>query len=183
MRSFSLSILFILLTVQCFAQKKLVFTHAQTHKTIELNVGNRAAFTYKGYMQQHEFIKEIITNITDSTVTLGFTYYPSLPPSITKPGKHPKLVYKVVRIADITGFRKMGVGRLLAKSAVSIGSIIGSYYLLRGIYNSNIGAGSSIALSMGVGIGIYGLNEMLFPENIKYYLEDGWQVSVANVYR
>lgn len=130
-------------------------------------------------MAQPEFVKETISDITDSTVVLGYSRYESLPKSITKPGKHPKIMHKVIRIEDITGFRKMGIGRLLAKSAVSIGGIFASYYLLKDIYSSDISTGSSILLSMGVGFGLYGLTEALFPENIKYYMEDGWQVTVA----
>ncbi|MES2779604.1 MAG: hypothetical protein V4651_06865 [Bacteroidota bacterium] len=180
MYKLSLSIFFLLFFVQCFAQKKLVFKNTKTQKTIELRVGNRVSFSYKGYMEQPEFVKETISQITDSTVVLGFSHFAALPKSITKPGKHPKLVFKVVRIEDITGFRKMGLGRLLAKGAVSIGGIFASYYLLKNIYSSDISSGSSILLSMGVGLGLYGLTEVFFPENIKHYLEDGWTVSVAN---
>lgn len=183
MRIISLSIFFILLSVTGFAQKKLVFKNTKTLKTVELRVGNRASFSYNGYMQQPEFLKETISDITDSTVVLGMSYFQSLPQSITKPGKYPALVYKVIRIEDITGFRKMGVGRMIAKSAVSIGGIFASYYLLKDIYSSNISTGSSILLSMGVGLGLYGVTELLFPENVKYYMADGWQVSVAEDHR
>lgn len=145
-----------------------------------MKVGNRASFSYKGYMGQPEFVKETICGITDSTVVLGLSLYESLPQQLTKPGKHPRIVHKVIRIDDIIGFRKMGVGRLVAKSAVSVGGIFASYYLLKDIYTSGIGAGSSILLSMGVGFGLLGVTEVLFPENIKHYLEDGWQVNVAN---
>lgn len=179
MRNIRLSILFLLFTLPCFAQKKLIFKNANTQKTVEFKVGNQASFIYKGYMAQSEFVKETISEITDSTVVLGFSYYQSLPKSVTKPGKHPKLLHKVIRIEDITGFRKMGTGRLLAKSAVSIGGIFASYYLLKDIYSSGISTGSSILLSMGVGFGLYGLTEVLFPENIKYYVEDGWKATVV----
>ncbi len=131
-------------------------------------------------MGQQEFVKETISSITDSTLVLGGSYMELLPKSATKPGKHPKLVYKVIRIEDITGFRKIGTGRLLAKSAVSIGGIFASYFLLKDIYSSNISTGSSILLSMGVGLGLYGFTEILFPENIKYYRENGWQLSVID---
>jgi hypothetical protein len=180
MRSISLSIFLVLLSVVVFAQKKLVFRNIKTLKTIELRVGNRASFSYKGYLQQPEFIKQTISDITDSTVVLGISYYESLPKSLTKPGKHPTLVYKVIRIEDIIGFRKMGVARMIAKSAVSIGGIFASYYLLKDIYSSNTSTGSSILLSMGVGFGLYGFTELLFPENVKHYMEDGWQVNVSD---
>jgi hypothetical protein len=69
---------------------------------------------------------------------------------------------------------------MLAKSAVSIGGIFASYYLLKNIYSSNMSSGTSILLSMGVGFGLLGVTELLFPENIKHYTEDGWQAKVVD---
>ncbi|AMS25685.1 hypothetical protein AEM51_00260 [Bacteroidetes bacterium UKL13-3] len=180
MRKFSFYILLMFVSLSCFAQKRLVFTNVQKQKVVELRVGNRATFYYKGYMDQPECVKETISDITDSTVVLGLSYDGLLPKSITKPGKYPKLMHKIIRIEDITGFRKMGTGRMLAKSAVSIGGIFASYYLLKNIYSSNMSSGTSILLSMGVGFGLLGVTELLFPENIKHYTEDGWQAKVVD---
>jgi hypothetical protein len=160
-----------------FAQQKLVFTHAATQKTIELKVGHRAAILYTGYLGQVEFARETVTDITDSTITLGVDITKILPNS--KPGKNNKLTYKTILIKDIKGFRRMTVGRQAAKSALSIAGIVGSFYLLQGVYSSDISNFNAFAISLGVGLGLYGINNLIFPENIKYYMQEGWTVSVA----
>lgn len=156
------------------AQNQLVFVHKPTGQTIRIREGNKVALLYKGYNGQQEFVKELITQITDSTVTVGYA-------KRFKPGKRPNSICKTIYLKDITGFRKMSVGRLLAKSALSVGSIFGSYYLLRGLYTSNISSGYSIIASLGVGFAVIELNELIFPENIKHYIEDDWQLIVTQV--
>lgn len=140
--------------------------------------GMRVSLLYKGYRGQNEFAREIIKEITDSTVTLGIDIT-----EITgiRPGKINSVTHKVIRVQDIIGFRRMGTGRQLAKTVVAVGGVVGSFYLLRNVYrSSNISSGTSFLISLGVGAGLVGVNELLFPENIKYYMEDGWQVSVID---
>ena len=51
--------------------------------------------------------------------------------------------------------------------------------MLRGLYSSNIASGYSVIASIGVGLAVIELNELVFPENIKHYMENGWQVAVV----
>jgi hypothetical protein len=179
MRSFFLFVFLFAVSVSGYAQKSLLFYNTKKKKTILAKEGMRVSILYKGYQGQVEFAKEIIREITDSTITLGIDIT-QLAPNI-RPGKINKLTYKTVRVEDIIGFRKMGVGRQVAKSVVAIGGVVGSFYFLRHIYSSgNIGTGSSFLISLGVGAGLVAVNELLFPENIKHYMEDGWAVRVIN---
>lgn len=157
-----------------FAQNQLVFVHKPTGQSVRIREGNKVSLLYKGYNGQQEFVREIITQITDSTVTVGYAKQ-------IKPGKRPNRICKTIYLRDITGFRKMSVGRLLAKSALSVGSVFGSYYMIRGLYTSSIASGYSIIASFGIGLAVIELNELIFPENIKYYTEDDWQLIVTRV--
>jgi hypothetical protein len=156
------------------AQHQLVFVNKTTGEVVRMHEGNKAALLYTGYNNQQEFIREIITEITDSTITLGCVG------KTDRPGKRPNKICKTLLIKDITGFRKMSAGRLLAKSALSIASVFGSFYLLRTLYSTNMASGYSILASVGIGIAIIELNEKIFPENIKHYTEDNWSVLVES---
>jgi hypothetical protein len=178
MRNLFLAII-LFLSVPVMAQKSLLFYHTGKNKTIEIKQGIRVSLLYKGYMGQVEFSKEIIREITDSTITLGLDYTEMLPG--LRPGRMNLFTHKVIRTEDILGFRKMGVGRQLAKTGVALGGAVGSFYLLRSVFNSNnISTANSFLLSLGIGTGLYAMNELLFPENIKYYMEDGWKVKVID---
>lgn len=179
MRSCFLLLFLLSVSLHGFAQKELLFYNTKKNRTILIREGMRVSLLYKGYNGQVEFTKEIIRKITDSTVTVGVDVTELVPG--LRPGKMNMLRHKVVRVEDIIGFRKMGVGRQVAKTAIAIGGVVGSFYLLRNVYSSsNISTGSSFLISLGVGVGLLGVNELLFPENIKYYMEDGWSVKVIN---
>lgn len=179
MSKFIALFLFIGFSTFCFAQKRLLFYNTQKLKTIELKEGHRASILYKGYNNQIEFITHTVSQITDSTITLGVdmsSYFPN-----RKPGQSIRMTYKVIRIEDIIGFRRMTLGRQWAKIGVSIGGIVGSFYLLHGVYNnSSISNGGAFFISLGTGFALLGLNQLLFPENIKYYFKDGWEVKVLS---
>lgn len=172
-------VLFLLLSVSasCFAQKRLLFYNTQTLKTIELKEGHKASILYKGYNGQIEFVSHIVSEITDSTITIG-TDMSSLFPN-RKPGSFIRSTHKVIRIEDIIGFRRMTLGRQWAKAGVSVAGIVGSFYLLHGVYNNaSISNAGAFFISLGTGFALLGVNQLLFPENIKYYFKDGWEVKV-----
>lgn len=158
-----------------YAQKKLVFINSTSQKVIELKVGHRAALLYAGYRGQVEFARETVTDITDSTITLGI----DMNERLGKPGKHNRFTYKTISIKDIKGFRRMTLGRQVAKTTLAAAGVVGSFYLLKNVYSSDISNFSAFAISVGVGVGLYGINNLIFPENIKYYMQDGWTVVVT----
>ncbi len=155
-----------------------MFTHLATQHTIEMKVGHRAAILYTGYRGQLEFSRETVTDITDSTITLGVDVSRIF--SNSKPGKNNQFTYKTISIRDIKGFRRMTLGRQMAKLSFNVAGVVGSFYFLKGVYSSDMSNFSTFAISLGVGLGLYGINNLLFPENIKYYMDEGWTVTVAN---
>src|SRR5690606_34153092 len=97
--------------------------------------------------------------ITDSTITLGVntsSFFPN-----REPGRTIRMDHKIIRIEDIIGFRRMTLGRQWAKIGVSVAGIVGSFYLLHGVYNNSaIGNGSAFFISMGTGFAVLGINQL-----------------------
>lgn len=164
--------------VNAWAQKSLLFYQQKSAKTIELKVGHRAAILYKGYTGQTEFFCETVTEISDSTIELGINLQNKYPSIALRPGKMNRITHKTIRIIDIIGFRRMTIGRQVAKLTLTTAGIIGSFYILPKIYSTGLSPTAAFFASLGYGIGILWLNNILFPENIKYYFEDGWSVKV-----
>ncbi len=167
---------FLLILLCCFslaasAQRTLVFINEKENKVIEVTEGQQLCVLYKGYLGQTEFAKDVVSEITDSTVTLGI--YKTRE---SKTGQS----YKVIRIEDIVAFRRMTIGRQLLKSTVQIGSVVGLYILANQAYSSpDISNGGAFAISLGAGISTRVLINLLFPEKVKYHMQDGWRVSVV----
>ena len=168
----------VILSQLASAQKSLYFFNSQKNKLIEVHEGHYLSLQYTGYLGQTEFVKNVVTAITDSTITLGvemekFGFLGTSNSRLVPP-------HKIIRIKDITAFRKMTVARQLVKSACTIGAVLGSYFLLYDLYNSpSVSRGGAFFISIGVGVGSSLLFNALFPENVKYRLPDGWQVVVA----
>lgn len=133
---------------------------------------------YTGYQNQTELFNQIVTDITDSTIVLGMNLADA-ESNKKRIGRSMKTKFKVIKIADITGFRRITLGRQLAKSAVGIGLLVGSVVLLQSVYNApNLDATTDFLLSMGIGFTVFGVQSVILPENIKYYMADGWKATV-----
>ncbi|MCU0441427.1 MAG: hypothetical protein MUE96_03440 [Bacteroidia bacterium] len=161
------------------AQRALLFTKPNTSDSILLQVGQKATLLYKGYQGQIEVFNQLVTDINDSTITLGFDHGLSHK-NQRQLGKKLRAAHKTIRIADIIGFRRITIGRQLAKSAVNIGLLVGSVLLLQSVYNTpNLNATADFFISMGIGFSVFGIQHIVLPENIKHYMADGWQVTVV----
>lgn len=134
--------------------------------------------TYKGYNGQHEFATQVISDITDSTITLGLG-----PESILWTGKKYNASannYKVIQIKDITAFRKRSVGGVALNALVSVGSVVGSIFLLDDlIRTNNISTGNALLISIGAGLVVRYATMLVFPVNAKYKMIDGWKVQAV----
>jgi hypothetical protein len=157
----------------------LEFYHAESKKTITIRTGQAIALTYKGYNGQLEFIKQTVTEITDSTLVLGLNYSRF---NIKSVNKGPLVnMHKIVKLQDIQGFRRMTLGRQLLKSGLSIGAVIGSYtFLYRISNNSNYTPGEVLLISIGVAFGSKILLDKIMPENTKFEMKDGWTYRIIN---
>ncbi len=176
--------IFLLLSILFFlesrAQTNLYFINRAKHKIIEVRVGQQLSIKYKGYLGQTEFVKQSVTDVNDSSVTLGIDPEMFGKGFKTMMSNNPKYVYRKVMIKDIMAFRRMTAGRQLLKSGLMAGNIIGSYYLLYDLYRDNhFSIGVNFLISLGVGIGTSVIINAILPENPKYHLDDGWEVSTG----
>lgn len=151
--------------------RALVFVNEKENRIIEVTKGQQLCLLYKGYMGQTEFVKNVVSEISDSTITLGIEYK-SWREHKTGP------IYKVIRISDIVAFRRTTISKQILKSTVQIGSVVGLYVLANQLYSSSeISNNNAFLLSIGAGIAVRTLINLIFPENVKYHMDEGWRVS------
>lgn len=175
--------LFFIFTVSyslLFAQPNLYFVNRAKHKIIEVKTGQQLSLKYKGYMGQPEFVKQTVTEINDSMITLGID-----PAAFgflqNKMENTPKYIYRNIMLRDILKFRRMTNGRVFLKTGFMLASIVGSYFLLTDLYqNSSFTTGQTFLISIGTGLASTILINALLPENPKYKTEDGWEIVTGN---
>lgn len=172
-----LSILFFFCCIFTYAQQPvLVFKQASTNKVIKVKPGNTLSVQYNGYLGQTEQFKQLVTDINDSVVTLGYEISSKVFNSLEKTHG-----LKQIRITDITRFRRMTTGRQLGKAFVKLGTAVGTYILAYNLVkNPDISTGELLLYTLGVGLGSAALVEAIFPENPKYFVKDGWEVTVIH---
>ena len=170
-------LLIIVIPLASIGQNVLVFTNSKLNKVIEVKAGQFLSVRYNGYLGQPEFFKNVVTEITDSTILLGIQ--PELISPVLKNRNIPGSG-KVIRITDISAFRRMRIGRQLLKSMSILGLAVGDYFLLSHLFrNVKISSGSAFLISLGAGIGGKIFIDLLYPESPKFNMSEGWQVSVV----
>ncbi len=180
MRSFFICLGLLFMVELSSAQKSLLFFNTQANKTIQVKVGHRASILYKGYLGQLEFAKETVTDITDSTIVLGINLAETMPRLAPKPGKSTRLTYKVIRINDIVGFRRMTLGRQFVRLTLTAAGLVGTFVVFNQAKIQGFTSFNASLITFGAGLGFLWINNLILPENIKYYMESGWQVKVLN---
>ena len=179
---FKLFLLFLVLIFGAVlqAQTNIYFINRAKNKVVEVKVGQILSLKYKGYLGQPEFVKETVTEITDSFVVLGVN------PEILGAGfqkilsSNPKFIYKKVMLNDIVSFRRITAGRQLLRTSLMVANIIGIGYLLTDLYHYNtFTVPETLGISLGVGIVSSLAINIFFPENPKYFLNNGWIITTG----
>ncbi len=168
-------LLLLLSAFDSFAQE-LLFFNAAKQKSVIVRPGSILCVSYTGYNGITEFAKLTVTDITDSTVVLGVNTAKLGFMSKLKDGPHVNN-YKVIRLEDIKGFRRITLGRTTLKTLMKIGVVVGTYFFIYELsQDGGFSAGETFAISAGAGIAGTILVNALLPENVKYYMKDGWEV-------
>jgi hypothetical protein len=166
---------FVFLFNDLFSQQ-VVFSNHKSNKIIVVKPGCKVSLGYFGYNGMQEFASNTVTDITDSTITLGLDlsfWFPNKKPNTSTNN------YKIIRLSDITHFRKRSMGGELLKNAMQIGAAVGSIYLLSDLYrNSSISRSNAILVSVGVGLVLNLTVKIMFPENAKHRIQDGWIINL-----
>jgi hypothetical protein len=150
------------------AQEHIVFIQQQNGKIIQAKLGDQLSIKYRGYLGQTETFKQTLTAINDSSFVLGFQFL----------GQELN-AYKKIKYQDIIAFRRIGLGRTILKTSLSLGSAVGLILLLDRTYKNetfNLGLGGRIGLSVGLGMGMSLLINGILPEKPNHFVKDGWQI-------
>jgi len=148
----------------------------QSGKIIEISVGQTLSATYIGYMGQLESVKGMVLSINDSIIQLSDF---ARSPGIFMKKTEDMFLYKNIRISDLQRFRRITVWRQFAKAITTAALVTGTYILIYSKLNStNTGIGEKFIYATLSGMAVFSLTELIFPENPKYKLTEGWQVEV-----
>ncbi len=167
------------LSASLFCQTSLLFLNAKQGKLIKANFGDQLSVQYKGYLGQTETFKHTLSEITDSSMILGY-YFPE--GTFGSPGMMRSLgiVHKEIMLKDITAFRRMSQARGMLKSTLSMCAALGTIYLLNNFYQNNqFSTLARIGISLGVGLGTNYAVNLCLPEKPKYKMMDGWIVETV----
>ncbi len=176
MFKYIIAICVIVLTMQSSKAQDLLFVNKAQNKTITVKVGAKLFLGYRGYNGNTEFATNTVYEITDSTITFGIN--PNYLPFKRKPSAATNQ-YKIIRLKDITHFRKRSLGGQLTKDLLRTGTAIGSVFLLSDLYrNSNVSRSNAFLISLGVGVVTNLGIKLIYPENAKHTIADGWQIVV-----
>lgn len=176
MYKYIIAICVIVLSLKNSKAQNLLFVNKAQNQTITVKIGAKLYLGYRGYNGNKEFATNTVYEITDSTITLGIN--PEFMPFKTKPNISTNQ-YKVIRLKDITHFRKRSLGGQLTRDMLRIGTAIGTVILLSDLYrNSSISTSNAFFISLGVGITTNWGIKLMYPENAKYAIADGWQIVV-----
>lgn len=155
--------------------QQVVFFNPKINKTIIVKPGAKVFLGYKGYNGNTEFAANTVTAITDSTITLGVDlsfWFPKRKPSASTNN------YKTILLKDITHFRKRSFGGEMIKSTMQIGAAVGSVFLLSDLYrSSDVSRTGAVLISIGAGALLNFSAKIIFPENARYRMQDGWIIN------
>lgn len=177
--SFAAGLCLLIHSANLKAQVLLEFYQPATGKVIPVKAGDQLNLSYQGYLGQTEVFKSALTAVTDSTVVLGLGLLK--PERVNDEKVRQALMSKEIRLTDIIAFRRMSTGRVLLKSVLTTGAVVGSVLLLSDLYrNSDYTDLQKLGLSVGTGIGINIAIQVLLPEHPKYRMSGGWMVRRAD---
>ncbi len=163
MRIIFATILFFI-SLSIFSQNALRFDNVISKDTVWIFENDKAVIQYKGYLQQTEEIKARVLLINDSLLFIGSKIFGN------------KIVSKKIKIADITGFRRLSKARRILKVSLNIAVIAGSIYMPQVLnIESSIGI---YATSFGTGLVGVGVIELLFSNKVKNTYNTGWKYQI-----
>jgi hypothetical protein len=144
--------------------QQLVFSKADSSKTIVVKLKDLVRFSYTGYMQQLQEIEGRISSLNDSTVTLA----------PRKKLLQRALPSQTIFIKDISGFRKYSNFRPASEIIYAVAGvgITGSAAAL--VSNANVSPVLSFVSAVATQTLTSGLRNTVLSSKIKNRLNEGW---------
>lgn len=166
----ALFILFISLTLSIQAQQKLVFTNADSSKTITIKQKDLVRLAFNGYMNQPQMAEGIATEITDSSITLS-------------PRK--KMFQKVkakqtILLRDITGFKRYSKFRPAGEIIYGLLSIGAAGTVTAIITNADVSTAVGFLATAATSTVTLAVKNVFLPVKVKNYLNEGWTMKLLS---
>ena len=172
-----IAIVFILFSSSVFSQS-LSFINASKNKVVDVKIGQTLVVQYTGYLGQTYLDKNIVSEINDTMITLGYSPN-SIPKFLIKAQEKNGQLHRCILIKDILAFRKITLERQLLKSTLTASAVVLSYLFFSEIMSSkNTSNLENFGISLSVGILSGLIINGLFPENTKHKMSEGWVVVV-----
>lgn len=159
---FRILALLMVLSATAAAQTRLIFENARSQETVVIESRDLVNIQFRGYLNQLQLTKSTVAAVTDGSLFL-FNANKDLP---AQPFE--------IKGEDITGFRRIPGIQPYIKPIGSLGASIGMFYLLES--NAKITPAEQIIYTTLAGIAVNYLLDLLFPDDIKYQVADGWKV-------
>jgi hypothetical protein len=165
-------ILILLICSSFYTQaQQIVFSKADSSKTIVVKLKDIVRFSYNGYMQQPQEIEGRISTLNDSTVTLA----------PRKKILQRALSSQTIFIKDITGFRKYSRFRPASEIIYTVAGvgITGTAAAL--VSNANLSPALSFISAAATQTLTSGLRNIVLSSTIKNRINDGWIMQLQAV--
>ncbi len=167
-RLFAFGLLLFFSSLIAHAEKALLVRNDSVQKAYYLLPGLDVAFRYAGYQGQLEEVRGVLLSVDDSCIKVKRTRFA-------------KKDTFILHIQDLRGFRVFTLGRHLGALAYDVGTLGGNILLYTSVLSpAPIPPLARLSISLGLGLGTYGLRRLFFPEKIKNTTEQGWVFRVVD---
>ena len=166
----TLLIVALIISISLSAQQYLTFTKADSSETVSINKKDFVKLGYKGYMGQLQEFEGIVSNITDSTITL------SPRKKLLAKLKHSQ----VLMVNDITGFRKYSGFRRPGEVIYGVVAVALTGTVTAIVSSVSIPAILSFLSAAGTGAVTAFMKGLFFSTRIKNTLGNGWNMQLHN---
>ncbi|MCU0452261.1 MAG: hypothetical protein MUE68_01245 [Bacteroidetes bacterium] len=159
-------VMLLMMSASALGQNVLLFENAASRDTVRVEATDYLRLTFKGYLGQVDGVMNHVVSVGDSSVMM------------TNLASEDQMAPYEVRIDDIRGFRRMPKLQPLIKPVANLTVAVGTIIILD---NSSLSA-TKVSIYSAVATFATGyLLDLIFKDDIKFQMADGWTVRVVPV--
>jgi hypothetical protein len=160
----------VLFYLSLHAQQKIVFTKADSSKTITVKQKDLVRLVFNGYMNQPQMAEGIATEITDSSITLS-----------PRKKMFQKLKAKqTILLRDITGFKRYSKFRPAGEIIYGIMSIGAAGTVTAIIASADVSTAVGFLATAATSTLTLAIKNVFLPVKVKNYLNEGWTMQLLS---
>lgn len=150
------------------SQQKIVFTHAESGKTVTVKQSNLLKLSFNGYLGKQQAAEGKVTGITDSSITLN------------PRKKRLQRLYgeQTVLLKDITGFKRYSNFRPAGEIIYGIVSVGAAGTVTAIIASANVSTALSFLTTAATSTVTLALKNVFLPTKIKNLFNKGWTMQL-----